>query len=92
MGPTYKEKRDPMSENITHTAVVDDGLRLMQASDTICEPFKLAAREHLDMAHLGCMTRAGDRCNPGLLAAFRDRWADRTPDDHLEPNFTFVLG
>jgi hypothetical protein len=81
-----------MSENITHTAVVDDGLRLMQASGTICEPFKLAAREHLDMAHLGCMTRAGDRCNPGLLAAFRDRWADRTPDDHLEPKLAFVLG
>ena len=81
-----------MSENITHTAVVDDGLRLMQAAGTVCEAFKQAARDHLDIAHLGCMTRAGDRCNPGLLATFRDRWADRTPDDLLEPKLAFVLG
>jgi hypothetical protein len=61
-----------MSENITHTAVVDDSLRLMQAAGTVCEAFNQAARDHLDMAHLGCMTRAGDRCTPGLLTAFRD--------------------
>ncbi len=81
-----------MSENITHTAVVDDSLRLMQAAGTVCEAFNQAARDHLDMAHLGCMTRGGDRCNPGLLTTFRDRWADRTPDDLLEPKLAFVLG
>ena len=81
-----------MSENITHTAVVDDCLRLMLASDTICAPFKQAARENLSMAHLGCMTRAGDRCNPGLLETFRDRWEGRDPADHLEAKLAFVLG
>jgi hypothetical protein len=81
-----------MSENITHTAVVDDCLRLMQVSDTICSPFKQAAQKHLSMAHLGCITRAGDRCNPGLLETFRNRWADRQPDDHLEAKLAFVLG
>ena len=81
-----------MSENITHTAVVDDGVRLMLAADTICPAFKVAAREYLDMAHLGCMTRSGDRCNPGLLETFRARWNARQPGDHLEPKLAFVIG
>jgi hypothetical protein len=81
-----------MSENITHTAVVDDCLRLMLASESICSPFKTAAQQHLPMAQLGCMTRAGDRCNPGLLDNFRTRWSQRKPDDHLEAKLAFVLG
>jgi hypothetical protein len=81
-----------MSENITHTAVVDDGIRLLRAADTICPAFKLAAGEHLDMAHLGCMTRSGDRWIPGLLETFRARWEQRAPEDHLEPKLAFVLG
>lgn len=81
-----------MSENITHTAVVDDCFLLMLASDAISTQFKHASREHLSMAHLGCMTRAGDRCNPGLLESFRGRWASRSSDDHLEAKLAFVLG
>jgi len=81
-----------VSENITHTAVVDDCVRLLLASDEICPAFKLAAREHLDMAHLGCITRSGDRCNPVLLETFRARWDSRAPEDHLEPKLAFVIG
>jgi hypothetical protein len=81
-----------MSENITHTAIVDDGLRLLTAADSFCPAFKDAAREHLEMAQLGCMTRSGDRCNPGLLATFRERWQARSPADRLEPKLAFVLG
>jgi hypothetical protein len=81
-----------MSENITHTAVVDDGLRLALVSETINGTFKTVAHEHWDMAQLGCMTRGGDRCNPGLLAMLRTRWATRAPEDRLEPQLAFVLG
>jgi hypothetical protein len=81
-----------MSENITHTAVVDDCLRLMAASGQICSPFKQAAQDYLSMAHLGCMTRAGDRCNPGLLETMRTRWANRDAAEHLEAKLAFVLG
>ena len=81
-----------MSEYITHTAVVDDCLRLMAASDRFCDAFKTAADQHHDMVHLGCATRGGDPCNPGLMTTFRDNWANRTPDQHLEPKLAFVLG
>jgi uncharacterized protein (DUF2267 family) len=81
-----------MSENITHTAVVDDALRLALASDPITASFKAVAREHWDMAHLGCITRGGDRCNPGLLETLRARWTARVPEDYLEPQLAFVLG
>jgi hypothetical protein len=81
-----------MSENITHTAVVDDCLRLMKAGTTFVPAFHQAAEAHWDMARLGCMTRAGDRCNPGLLATFRERWAGRKPEEHLEAKLAFVLG
>jgi hypothetical protein len=81
-----------MSENITHTAIVDDGLRLLIASTRVCPAFKAAAREYIDMAHLGCMTRSGDRCNPELLETFRERWEARSPEDRLEPKLAFVLG
>ena len=81
-----------MSENITHTGVVDDCLRLMAAATTFCPAFHEAAGAHWEMARLGCMTRAGDRCNPGLLATFRERWAGRMPEENLEAKLAFVLG
>ncbi len=81
-----------MSENITHTAVVDDTLRLALASDTITATFKAVAHKNWDIAHLGCMTRGGDRCNPGLLEDLRARWKARVPEDYLEPKLAFVLG
>lgn len=81
-----------MSENITHTGVVDDCLRLMTAATTFCPAFHEAAEAHRDMAHLGCMTRAGDRCNPGLLTTFREHWVTRAPADNLEAKLAFVLG
>jgi hypothetical protein len=39
-----------MSEHITHTAVLDDCFRLMQASDEISDPLKEAAQSHRDFA------------------------------------------
>lgn len=81
-----------MSENITHTAVLDDCFRLMHASKEICETFQKVGAAHHDVARLGCLTRAGDRFTPELLRSFRDRWADRTSEEHLEPKLAFVLG
>lgn len=81
-----------MSENITHTAILDDCFRLMLASDTICDAFKLAGREQRDFARLGGVTRYGDMFTTRLLDDYRARWATRTPEDKLEPKLAFVLG
>ena len=81
-----------MSENITHTAVLDDCFRLMLASDEICDAFKEVGRAQRDFAWMGSVTRSGDRFTVRLLSAFRSRWDARTPEDRLEPKLAFVLG
>ena len=81
-----------MSENVTHTAVLDDCFRLMLASDQICPAFKAAGREHHEFAQLGSITRWGDRFTVKLLADHRAAWPDRTPEALLEPKLAFVLG
>lgn len=53
-----------MSENITHTAVCDDCLRLLSQTPEICDAFKRAAANHLDIARLGAVTRSTDRFKP----------------------------
>jgi hypothetical protein len=68
-----------MSEHITHTAVLDDCFRLMQASDEISDPLKEAAQSHRDFARLGSITCYGARFTFSLLDSFRTRWSERTP-------------
>ena len=81
-----------MSENVTHTAVLDDCIRLMLASDEVCEVFKEVARSHRDFARLGSVTRSGDLFTVRLLGDFRERWEARKPKDRLEPKLAYVLG
>ena len=81
-----------MSENIVHTAILDDCFRLMEASNEICAAFKETGRAQRDFARLGSITRWGDRFTFSLLEDFRARWADRSADDRLEPKLAFVLG
>jgi hypothetical protein len=63
-----------MSENITHTAICDDCLRLISQTPDICDAFKEVSEEHLDIAQLGAVTRSTDRFNPSLLQHLRDGW------------------
>lgn len=81
-----------MSENVTHTGILDDCFRLMSVSDEICEAFKICAREQNDFARLGGITRKGDRFTVSLLTDFRSRWGGRTPAENLEGKLAFVLG
>ncbi len=80
-----------MSENITHTAICDDALRLYLAGGEACEAFVAAAEGHWDVARLGSITRQGDRCNPGLLASYRDAWPGDA-DGRLPAKLAFVMG
>jgi len=82
-----------LSENITHTAVTDDCARLALDSPAICEAFKLCLREHLEIARLAGVTRAGDRFTTELLKKFRREWPARGPvDPLLSQKLAFVLG
>ncbi len=81
-----------MSENITHTAVTDDCVRLALHSSTICEAFKQCMRSHLDIVRLGGVTRSGGSFMPRLLEKIRPIWASRSNDDLLQKKLAFVLG
>jgi len=81
-----------MSEGITHTAIVDDCARLALASSKVCEAFKKALTDHLDMARLGGITRHGDRHNVALLASFREQWPPADENDTVPRKLAFVLG
>jgi hypothetical protein len=81
-----------MSENITHTAIADDCLRLLRAAREICPAFQEVARDQREVARLGGITRYGDRFTVRLLESFRARWPTRQPADQLEPKLAFVLG
>jgi hypothetical protein len=81
-----------MSENVTHTAVVDDCARLARVWDAICPEFKLALERHLDTARLGGITRAGDRHTPALLRHLRERRDELAGDETLRQKLAFTLG
>jgi hypothetical protein len=81
-----------MSENITHTAVTDDCARLALHSARICDAFKHCLREHLSVARLGGVTRAGDTYTADLLGKFREEWPDGAPEGMLPKKLAYVLG
>ena len=56
-----------MSENITHTAILEDCFNMMFASEQICKPFKEVGKEHVLFAQFGSVTRSGDRFTVQLL-------------------------
>jgi hypothetical protein len=80
-----------MSENITHTAVVDDCARLAIHSPAICSAFKQCFEQHLEIARLGGVTRSADSFSVQLFGRYRDVW----PGDEEEPvpqKLAFLLG
>lgn len=81
-----------MSENITHTAILDDCFRLMAAHDKVCDAFREVMRDQVRFARLGGITRRGDFHSVGLLTSIRERWDGRSADDKLEPKLAFILG
>lgn len=81
-----------MSENITHTAICDDCLRLMLHMSDICDVFKQVTTNHLEIAHLGAITRSTDKFNPELIAKLRDGWDERQPEYNYESKLAFSLG
>ncbi len=81
-----------MSENITHTAILDDCFRLMAAHNKVCDAFREVMRDQVRFARLGGITRRGDFHSVGLLTSIRQRWDGRSTDDKLEPKLAFILG
>lgn len=79
-----------MSEQITHTAIVDDCARLTRWAPDICDAFKTTIAADLEIARLGGITRHGDRHNPGLLTRLREVWPD--PSEMERRKLVFVLG
>ena len=81
-----------MSENITHTAVTDDCARLALHSPEICEAFKIALGERLEIARLGGVTRSGAKFVVPLLERIRQEWPSRQDSNGLVDKLAFVLG
>lgn len=81
-----------MSEHIVHVAVYEDCLNLMGASAEISDDFKRVAAEFRDFGELGSTTVSGDQFSFKLLKEYRERWAERKPEDHLEYKLAFVFG
>jgi hypothetical protein len=80
-----------MSENITHTGVLEDTARIVAWSSEICDEVKDSLDRHLDIARLGGITRSGDKHTSKLLGRIRGGWpgdeADRLPE-----KLAFVCG
>lgn len=81
-----------MSENITHTAILEDCFNMMFASEQICKPFKEVGKEHVLFAQFGSVTRSGDRFTVQLLDNYRTDWEERRKKEKLDFKLAFVLG
>ncbi|BFT72731.1 hypothetical protein [Paenibacillus sp. P36] len=81
-----------MSENVTHTAVVEDCFNLMLASERICSAFKEAGKDHIRFIQFGSVTRSGDKFTVNLLDKYRTIWPARNENDRLGYKLAFVLG
>jgi hypothetical protein len=95
-----------MSESLVQSAVVEDCLHIMFASDNICAAFKEVGRGHINFAQFGSVTRSGDKFAVQLLDKYRDNWeshkkapeeigfrsAPAVPKSNAESILAFVLG
>ncbi|MFP4381630.1 MAG: hypothetical protein ACLFUS_14105 [Candidatus Sumerlaeia bacterium] len=81
-----------MSERITHTALLDDCVRLVSASSCFHPAFAVVLEQYHPLARLGSATKHGDRFNVQLLSRLRDMWEAHTRENHLERRLAFVLG
>ena len=81
-----------MSENITHTALLDDSLRLLRLHPATTPVVREAAVHHRDLARLGSITRHGDLFTLDLLEKFRQRRQRGHYADADQARLAFVLG
>lgn len=81
-----------MSENVTHTAVVEDCFNFMFASDQICDAFKEAGRNHIQFSQFGSVTRSGDKFTVALLDKYRMNYDARKDEEKLGYKLAYVLG
>lgn len=81
-----------MSEHITHTAVMDDAVRLALHSPEICEEFRTVLARKMEVCRFAAMTRSGDKHTVALLRKLRDQWPQRRPGDRAEDKLAFLLG
>jgi hypothetical protein len=79
-----------VSENITHTGIFEDSIRLMLAGGEVCAAFEEVAREHHAFARLGSLTRSGDLFTVDLLAKYGANWPE--DKDAIGPKLGFVIG
>lgn len=81
-----------MSEGITHTAVVDDNVRLLLKAPFICDAFKAALITNQELARLGSIARWGDRHNPDLLTELREAYKAGSAGTTERNRLAWVLG
>lgn len=81
-----------MSENVTHTAVVEDCFLIMFASDQICDAFKEAGRQHIQFSQFGSVTRSGDKFTVTLLDKYKGIWSTHKEADNLAFKLAYLLG
>jgi hypothetical protein len=80
-----------MSENLVHTAIVDDCLILARRATGLHPAFTTVATNHAEIARLGGITRFGDRYNPDLLTDLRQHWPWED-DAATATRLAFVVG
>ncbi|TBL69695.1 hypothetical protein [Paenibacillus thalictri] len=95
-----------MSESLTHTAAVEDMLRLAFASPELCVAFQEVCREHPQFAQFGGLVPADGGLALRLLDKYRDNWeshktvkeeigfrsAPLVPKTAAESSLAFALG
>ena len=86
-----------MSENITHTCIVDDTRRLVfrateVAGDLLPPLFQRVLEEHHDIMRLGGVTRRADFHSVGLLTEIRDKINNDEMQSKDRGNLAFILG
>jgi hypothetical protein len=81
-----------MSDMLTHWAIFDDSLRLMQFDTSIARPLYEAAASETQIARLGALARGGGKAMHPLMALARDTWND--PDAHplIDRRLAWVVG
>lgn len=81
-----------MSERITHTAVLDDCVRLAERWHGVSPGVRSALRRRHDLARLASATRWGDRYTVAMLERIRRERPDGELSGPLESRLAFVLG
>lgn len=84
----------PMSENITHTAICDDVIRLSRSLDELPAFFHEILDRHRDAARMGAITRSADKWSADLIDWSREelKKPEDARDPQLAPKLVFVLG